>query len=55
MLDTIFNPYISTKEEKKRTGLGLYMSKLIIERNIKESLLARNTPSGARFEINLHA
>ncbi|MDA3946770.1 MAG: nitrate- and nitrite sensing domain-containing protein, partial [Helicobacteraceae bacterium] len=47
LLDTIFDPYISTKEEQQGTGLGLYMSKLIIERNMLGRLRASNTPLGA--------
>ncbi|MDD2266983.1 nitrate- and nitrite sensing domain-containing protein [Sulfuricurvum sp.] len=54
MLDTIFIPYISTKEEQQGTGLGLYMSKLIIERNMRGQLSARNTQLGAEFKIVLH-
>jgi len=55
VLSKIFDPYISTKYEQQGTGLGLYMSKLIIERNMSGKLTAKNIPSGAEFEIVLHA
>lgn len=55
ILEDIFEPYHSTKYEQQGTGLGLYMSKLIIERNMQGQLSACNTPGGAEFEIILRA
>lgn len=54
VLSKIFDPYISTKYEQQGTGLGLYMSKLIIERNMSGNISAKNISSGAEFEIALH-
>lgn len=54
VIDTLFDPYISTKHEQQGTGIGLYMSKLIIERNMMGRLSVRNVDDGAEFEIALH-
>ncbi len=50
-LDLLFDPYYSTKETSKGTGLGLYISKLIIERNMGGELSVENDSEGAVFKI----
>ncbi len=47
----IFEPYFTTKEDSDGTGIGLYMSKTIVDKNMHGKLRVRNTAQGARFEI----
>lgn len=52
-LDRVFEPYFTTKEGVGGTGIGLYMSKTIIERNMGGSLTVRNSGEGAEFLIQV--
>jgi PAS domain S-box-containing protein len=49
VLPKIFDPYFTTKE--KGTGIGLYMSKMIIEGNMSGSIEVRNNANGAEFTV----
>jgi len=51
VLPKIFDPYFTTKE--KGSGIGLYMSKMIIERNLNGTIVVANRPPGALITIAL--
>lgn len=53
ILNEIFNPYFSTKDEETGTGLGLYMSKTIIEKHLHGSIHVANKNGGACFEVRI--
>ncbi len=49
----IFDPFFTTKLNNSGLGIGLHLSKTIIENNMNGSLWFENIPGGARFNIRL--
>ncbi|MDP8221467.1 MAG: ATP-binding protein, partial [Candidatus Stygibacter frigidus] len=53
IIEKIFDPYFSTKQKLTGTGIGLYMAKMVIERNMTGKLTVRNTDVGTEFRIEV--
>ena len=50
-MDRLFESYFTTKHASKGTGIGLYMSKIIIEANMHGFITAENSENGVTFTI----
>lgn len=48
----IFDKYFTTKKDKKGSGIGLYIVKTIVEKNLKGNVSNHNTEDGTCFKIS---
>ncbi len=53
IINNIFEPYFTTKNHSCSTGLGLYMSKMIIEKNMQGKLEVTNINGGTTIKITI--
>lgn len=52
-IEKIFEPYYTTKHKSQGTGLGLFMSKMIIEKSLEGTILHKNIKDGSNFIIEI--
>lgn len=53
VLSKIFDPYFTTKEEGKGTGIGLYLTKTILKNEMNGTITANNSEDGVTFAVSL--
>lgn len=52
-VNAVFEPYFTTKHAKQGTGIGLHMTKTMIENNMQGHIRVHNTEKGACFTIKI--
>jgi PAS domain S-box-containing protein len=52
-IDKIFEPYFTTKHKSQGTGLGLFMSKMIVEKSLEGEINHKNCDDGSIFTITI--
>ncbi|MBF0464330.1 MAG: PAS domain-containing sensor histidine kinase [Nitrospirae bacterium] len=53
IINKVFEPYFTTKDRSQGVGLGLYMAKVIIEKNMKGTITVRNMDGWCEFRIEI--
>ena len=53
IIENIFTLYFTTKGEELGTGIGLYMSKMIMDSHMKGDISAKNIPNGVCIDLQM--
>ncbi|MBF0520181.1 MAG: PAS domain-containing protein [Nitrospirae bacterium] len=53
IINKVFDPYFTTGDITLRTGMGLYMAKVIVEQNMKGTISVRNIDGWCEFRIEI--
>ncbi|MES0335795.1 MAG: ATP-binding protein [Candidatus Magnetobacterium sp. LHC-1] len=53
MINKVFDPYFTTKDKKRGTGMGLYMAKRIIEHDMYGTISIRNVDGWCEVRIEI--
>lgn len=53
-LDDVFNLYYTTKEKTPKSGIGLFLAKMIVKNSLKGTISLKNKDCGVKTTIKLH-